>query len=107
MLARELYDEVEWYFRHERELTDAPSSLLCLIDGKEVTAPKLWLLIIEQVYDLHRNLLTPAMKARYRGANSKMVYELAGVSKQTFFAWRAEFLTDAILLAVKHNLIIL
>lgn len=69
--------------------------------------PELWLEVVTETYKIHENQLAgKAMYQRYEcGKSQKVIAELMGVTRQSIYLWRSEFLTDAVFLASKKKIL--
>ena len=76
--------------------------------GEEyVQNPEGWLRLIDKVYNLYENqLVGKCMKLRYvQHKNPLTIMVIMGISKNTYYRWRDEFINDAAMCAVSSGLI--
>lgn len=72
-----------------------------------IEQPEEWLAVIRETYALYKDSPIGAVMKKYYNDYDKnhvrpeVVSGLQGVSRQTFYAWRNEFLTDAAIIAVQ------
>lgn len=73
-----------------------------------IEQPEAWLDVIRETYALYKDSpVGAAMKKHYadRGrVQPEIISGLQGVSRQTFYTWRNEFLSDAALIAAQHGI---
>lgn len=81
--------------------------------GYELTVcePEAWLQVVDETYWIYENtLIGDIMQAYYDSFDTyprkpDVISGLRGISRSTFYAWRSEFLEDAVLIASKYGLI--
>lgn len=81
--------------------------------GYELTVhePEKWLQVVNETYWIYENTLVgDIMQAYYDSFDTyprkpDVISGLRGISRSTFYAWRSEFLEDAVLIASRHGLI--
>lgn len=73
-----------------------------------IERPEAWLDVIRETYTLYKGSpIGTAMKKHYADCGRvqpEVISGLQGVSRQTFYAWRNEFLSDAALIAAQHGI---
>lgn len=80
--------------------------------GYELTIeqPEEWLAVIRETYALYKDSPIGAIMCKYyknfekRHVQPEVISGLQGVSRQTFYAWRNEFLGDAAIIAAQHGI---
>ena len=75
-----------------------------------IEQPEEWLDVIRETYALYKESpIGDVMKKYYkdferRHVQPEVISGLRGVSRQTFYAWRSEFLSDAAIIAAQHGI---
>ncbi len=72
--------------------------------------PDIWLKVVDETYKLHSSTpIGDIMRVYYDSFDTyprrpDVISGLKGISRSTFYAWRSEFLSDAVLIAAKKGL---
>lgn len=75
-----------------------------------ISQPEEWLAVIRETYALYKDSSIGQVMHKYyenydgRHVQPEVISGLQGVSRQTFYAWRNEFLSDAAIIAAQHGI---
>ena len=75
-----------------------------------IEQPEEWLEVIRETYALYKDSPIGHVMHKYydnyenRHVQPEVISGLQGVSRQTFYAWRNEFLSDAAIIAAQHGI---
>lgn len=75
-----------------------------------IEQPEEWLAVIRETYALYKDSPIGHVMHKYydkyedRHVQPEVISGLQGVSRQTFYAWRNEFLSDAAIIAAQHGI---
>lgn len=74
---------------------------------EKVSRPESWLRVIDKTFGCYKSLLAgECMRDRYvKHEKPETIMTKRGIGRTTYYAWRDEFLRDAVLLAVNEGLV--